>query len=97
MALGASTDIFGRAFEAGESLFPCLTVLPMGWSWSFWIVQQIHEQLIAKEGFDYAKRVVAQWPSPSLVESDIAAPYCDSLTIIGFEKDSVDSHLSRLI
>ncbi len=41
----------GQAVEAGEHIRPILNCLPMGWSWSMWFVQQLHEQLVL-EHFD---------------------------------------------
>ena len=36
-----STDVDGEPLVAGEEYELCLSVLPMGFSWSFWIVQEM--------------------------------------------------------
>ena len=41
-------DVEGLPVEAGETLYPCVRCLPMGWSWAMWFVQELHEQVLVK-------------------------------------------------
>ena len=44
--------------------FPYFKVLPMGFSWAFYIVQKIHERAAELAGFDLAHRAVGAWRVP---------------------------------
>lgn len=47
ISLDEAVDIFGEDFHRYshlECFIPCVTVLPMGFSWSFYIIQQLHKQ-----------------------------------------------------
>ena len=94
---GATKDVHGNPLPTDGVVAPVLLALPMGWSWSFWIVQKLREQLIAEDGFDASRCVVCSWPCPSLDNACVAAPYCDNLTVIGGNEDEVNQHLKNLI
>eukprot|EP00972_Heterocapsa_arctica_P054859 8088378-Heterocapsa_arctica.AAC.1 len=58
----------------------------MGFSWSFWVVQHIHERIAHDSGFPAERCLVGSWPAPTLLDGPIALPYCDNVTVIGTDK-----------
>ena len=65
-SLGCERDVFGKSFSGRDRLHPCFIVLPMGFSWSFWIVQELVTQLFLKAGISRDQILVSGWPAPSL-------------------------------
>ena len=64
---------------------PCLRVLPMGFSWSFYLVQQLHEQItlsslrVGRDSLFLDAR-----PAPPITGERCAAmPYCDNVHVMG--------------
>ena len=55
--LGFQNDVHGVPLDVSREVFPCLTVLPMGWSWAFWMVQRLHEQACMDCGFEADDRL----------------------------------------
>ena len=43
--------INGNPLPSSGPLYVALTVLPIAWNWSFYIVQALHEHLISEMGF----------------------------------------------
>ena len=52
-SLGTQHDYRGISLEFGLAglVHPALAVLPMGWSWAFWVVQKLHEGICDSVGF----------------------------------------------
>jgi hypothetical protein len=94
---GATQDIHGNILPDSGVIAPCLLILPMGWTWSFWLVQTMHEEFLAEAGFSSSSCLVSQWSAPPLSEVPIAMPYCDNLTLLGHDEKRVNADLSRLI
>ena len=71
-----SIGLVDENYDAGDGdrIFPCLAVVPMGWSWAFWLVQKLHEHGADSCGFGVQKRLVASWPVPNLERTTIAMP-----------------------
>ena len=67
--------------ELHETVSPCLNVLPMGFTWSFDLVQQLHEQQVAKATqFGRENFLLDGRPAPSSEEgAGVAMPYCDNV------------------
>ena len=69
----------------------------MGWSWAFFLVQQLHERIADRQGFVATKRLVASWPAPVLAEhSALCLPYCDNLTIYGLDAEKVQEGIDLM-
>ena len=94
--LGASLDVWGSDLPKTGEVYPVLTALPMGWNWAFYLVQRMHEEMIARQGFPRSRCLVGAWPPPSLKEGPIAAPYCDNLTVVGTSEAEVEAHVQNL-
>eukprot|EP00973_Karenia_brevis_P041405 5728577-Karenia_brevis.AAC.1 len=93
--LGLTHFLGGAPIGPSSRVFLGLTVLPMGFSWSFWIVQQIHQDLIAKAGFPGDRCIVGAWPPPKLEDGPVALPYCDNLTIFALSEQEANDGLKR--
>ena len=94
--IGVTLDIHGQEIGSSE-VYPCLTVLPMGFNWSFWIVQEMVTNLCEKSGLPRDRILVSGWPAPSIKEGVIGNPYCDNLNLFGLQADEVNAQLRRLI
>ena len=73
---------------------PCLGVLPMGFSRSFYIVQQLHEQ-ITMQALSLERRDLVLDAHPARdfrPGSCLAMPYCDNVHVIGKESGLVERH-----
>ena len=96
-ARGITKLISGADLPATGPLYAALLVLPMGWSWSFYIVQNLHEKLIGEVGFPASRCQASKWPTPDLVEGPVAQPYCDNLQVLGYSKPEVDEALVKIM
>ena len=62
----------------------------MGWSWAFWFVQMLHEQILDDCGIPADRRLRDSEPAPDISHGEPAAlPYSDNLNIIGTDKVKV--------
>ena len=64
-----------------ETVSPCLNALPMGFNWSFYLVQQLHEQQVAKATHAGRESLIVDGrPAPSFDnEAGVSMPYCDNV------------------
>lgn len=79
-------------FSSGDFVSPCLDVLPMGYSWSFFLVQALHVQACLKSSGGKASSVVLDSrPLPSILqEQTLAMPYCDNTHVLGTDPNEVE-------
>ena len=72
-------------------MWPCMRVVPMGWSWAMWIAQSIHtEQVMIATGIGVDQILVDNAPAPSLSkDSVVVIPYADNLNVCGLDADVV--------
>ena len=75
----------GIPVVASGFYYPCIACVPMGWSWAFWFIQGLHEQVLAD-----SSELSAEWclrdgaPCPCLDSGHAAGlPYCDNLNVLG--------------
>ena len=94
---GAKFGVDGVPLPSVGTVAPVLTVLRMGWSWSFWLVQVMHEHIIARAGFVASRCLVAGWPAPDLAEGPVAIPHCDNLAIVARSRVAADEALDTLM
>jgi hypothetical protein len=95
--LGCTHDIWGNPLPQRGTIYPVLLVLPMGWNWSFWIVQRMRVKVLARAGIDRSRLLVSSWPAPPLGKETVAMPYCDNLAIIGLDPTQVNADLTKLM
>lgn len=69
---------------AGLPWHPYFRVLPMGFSWSFWFAQRVHQEMIRRSGVILASHILLEGaPVPSLKNcATLALPYCDNMYVI---------------
>ena len=97
IAHGITSLVDGSPLPAAGPLYVSLRVLPMGWTWSFYIVQEMHEELLRQCGFGRERCQSSKWPTPPLEEGCVAQPYCDNLQILGYSCDEVNASLDSLV
>ena len=71
---------------------PVINVLPMGFAWSFYIVQQLHQQSVLRSlSIGVQDLVLDGQPAPSLAgpsgDPVVSMPYCDNVHTISCCKD----------
>lgn len=71
----------GGHMGLGGNNVPVIKVLPMGFSWSFYLVQHMHsEQALKSLGIDEKHLFLEGQPAPLLEKNNICImPYCDNL------------------
>ena len=93
---GGMSDVWGKPLQ-GENVYPVLMVLPMVWSWSFLLVQTIHEEFLKALGFAGNDLLTCSWPAPAFSDSPVALSYCDNFTIMDYSSSWVNKSLQLLI
>eukprot|EP00438_Fugacium_kawagutii_P026390 Skav226557 [mRNA] locus=scaffold1427:78867:80645:+ [translate_table: standard] len=70
-----------KDLDHSARISPCFTVLPMGFNWSFYLIQCLHEQATMRAlGISRQQLVLDGQPSPSPSSSAcLAMPYCDNV------------------
>ena len=78
---------------SGAKISPCLTVLPMGWSWSLYFCQLAVSQVVINSGFSAEQLLLDRIPAPDLdlPESTAAAVYVDGAAVLGTQSSVVDA------
>ena len=77
-------------------LVPCFKVLPMGWSWSLYIAQAVHECRILRLGILPGQVIQDRKPGVSLHDGDTkAAVYVDNHLFVGHNQDDVFLELTK--
>ena len=93
-------SIFGDEFTYNEfgRISPCITVLPMGFSWSFYLIQKMHEQSALRAlQCDRSQLILDGYPSPKLSGSQVAAmPYCDNVHCMSLDQESCQRGKDRM-
>ena len=90
--LGSEVEAIARKHRLPlrAKLVPCLKVLPMGWSWSLYFAQQVHEARILKCGFEARQFIRDKVPGSKLdAESDKVAVYVDNHLVMGESRERV--------
>eukprot|EP00438_Fugacium_kawagutii_P033140 Skav227543 [mRNA] locus=scaffold2241:169914:174596:- [translate_table: standard] len=92
ISLAEARSIWGDEINTQGTITPCITVLPMGFSWSFYLVQQIHEaSALQSLGCDRSRVVLDGYPSLALKPGELLTmPYCDNVHCMGDHPDAVD-------
>ena len=74
-------EVTGGAVTGGGRNVPVISVLPMGFSWSFYLVQELHTQTVLRTlGLDEKHLFLEGQPAPFLSKSNLAImPYCDNI------------------
>jgi hypothetical protein len=86
-ALQVTEGAFHPCFSSGR-ICPCIKVLPMGFNWSFFLIQALHEQSVLKTLGIERKDLVLDGHPPPLVsaKSCVSMPYCDNIHSISLDE-----------
>ena len=90
------TELDGLPVSPSEVILPCLSVLPMGWTWVLRLCQAVTEQCVREEVGDHA---LVQDRRPGIVvgPSVLACAACvDNFGICGANPTEVDRALERV-
>ena len=88
----------GQVFQEDLPVYPCMSVLPMGFSWSFWLGQRAHVHLsLEASGLSGAQIFVEGRPSPNVVDEVALMPYCDNGNIISTDPVAVIKIRDKII
>ena len=88
-----------RSYFTGFSrITPVIAVLPMGFSWSFFLVQHIHEAVSLRAmDIPCTQLILEHTPVPKLQHGHVLAmPYCDNVHTIGLDKDATNTNKDRI-
>ena len=90
------TELDGLPVSPSEVILPCLSVLPMGWTWVLRFCQAVTEQCVREEVGDHA---LVQDRRPGIVKGPLVlagAAYVDNFGICGTNPTEVDRALDRV-
>ncbi len=96
-------DIAGSHFDfdtwSGGFAIPCIKVLPMGFNWSFYLVQVLHEQAsVDSLGIDRTKDFLDGHPAPYVDSVSCATmPYCDNVHVLSFSSSLCQEGKDRIV
>lgn len=78
---------------------PCFTVLPMGFSWSFFLVQQIHQAAVCRSLHITEQELFRDGFPPPQIKSNCvySMPYCDNIHSISTNKEVCDQGKSDIV
>ena len=74
----------GSISDVGGPISPCINVLPMGFSWSFFLVQHIHQSAVLRSlSISEQDLFLDGRPPPHISSSGIySMPYCDNIPLV---------------
>ena len=90
----------GRKFDflGWPRICPCISVLPMGFNWSFYLIQALHEQISLRAlGVSNDWLVRDSHPPPLLHGKQVATmPYCDNVHSLSLDPRSCQDGVERI-
>eukprot|EP00973_Karenia_brevis_P072875 10120432-Karenia_brevis.AAC.1 len=97
--LAQSLGVVGVPATSDGWVWPMLLVVPMGWSWAFWIGQRVfqHQCLCALRA---PPSILLQdmGPVPSVLDGNFAIlPYCDNLNVLADDPQVANNVRSRVV
>ena len=97
--VSGSDSLLGRFENGARFLSPCINVLPMGFSWSFFLVQHIHQSSVCRSlSISEDSLFLDGRPSPTLAKGSIySMPYCDNIHSISLGKDLCEQGKIKIV
>ena len=76
----------------GAVVSPCINVLPMGYSWSFYLVQKLHEQqTLSTLGLKPTQLVIDARPVGDFASNRcLGMPYCDNVHVLSTDENQCE-------
>eukprot|EP00959_Pyramimonas_sp_CCMP1952_P231035 4829570-Pyramimonas_sp.AAC.1 len=68
----------------------------MGWSWSFWLVQRVHLEMLRRAAVPDDRIALGAWPLPSLTSGPVELPYSDNINVLGVRAEEVTELRDRV-
>lgn len=89
----------GQHSGFGDNTVPVIQVLPMGFSWSFFLVQHLHSEVALRSlGLDEKFLFLDGKPPPSFTNSKVSImPYCDNLHSISIDQSECQAAKDRMV
>ena len=89
----------GSISDVGGPISPCINVLPMGFSWSFFLVQHIHQSAVLRSlSISEQDLFLDGRPPPHISSSGIySMPYCDNIHSISSDKSSCNEGKQKIV
>ena len=89
----------GSFSDVGGPISPCINVLPMGFSWSFFLVQHIYQSAVLRSlSISEQDLFLDGRPPPHISSSGIySMPYCDNIHSISSDKSSCNEGKQRIV
>jgi hypothetical protein len=87
------TRFDGSVCASMRRFCPAIVVLPMGFSWSFYLVQHIHEQSVLRSLQIPRDNIILEGqPAPTVRDSEVLSmPYCDNIHTLCTDPDICNS------
>lgn len=97
--VSGSDSWIGRYHSGSRVLSPCINVLPMGFSWSFFLVQHIHQSSVCRSlNISEDSLFLDGRPCPTLVPGSIySMPYCDNIHSICLGSDLCEEGKNKIV
>ena len=91
--------VTGGSISDVGPISPCINVLPMGFSWSFFLVQHIHQSAVLRSlSISEQDLFLDGRPPPHISSSGIySMPYCDNIHSISSDKSSCNEGKQRIV
>ena len=86
-------------YADGSHWTPCFNVLPMGFSWSFYLVQRIHQLAVIRSlGIDEKQLILDGRPPPIFDHTSyVSMPYCDNIHSLALSQKLCDDGSCKII
>ena len=89
----------GSLSDVGGPVSPCINVLPMGFSWSFFLVQHIHQSAVLRSlSISEDDLFLDGRPPPQISSSGTySMPYCDNIHSISSDKSLCNQGKQKIV
>ena len=86
-------------FGEVDRVYPCMQVVPMGWSWAMWLAQRVHQhQACIALDISPAQVLADGRPPPSMSSGEpVIIPYADNLNVCGIDSQRVQSAKDKVV
>ena len=93
-----AADISNCRHRFQGRVFPCLAVLPMGFSWSLWLAQEINRARVVAAGLPASAEINAHSVENTFLHHpERFIVYVDNIAVFGRDPKRVDQVMSRIV
>ena len=89
----------GACSGGDEHWSPCINVLPMGFSWSFYLVQHIHQASVLRSLSISEDQLFLDGRPPPRLEKDklYSMPYCDNIHCLALDREQCNFGKQQIV